>query len=265
LSTPVAAEQNWEHVCAQVGHFAGLLTEARQAGKSEGEALAAASSTATEFVSNGLDKVLADKVYAADGIDREQNVQTTFVDCMSMYDKSTVVSDLTPISVRTGTNRVQHLTEDGKAGTIVLRWQDEGKGRGHDRFSVFVTGDGDANESVKFWPETTFVDDDGAITDVPGHDYDMVRSVRLASANVHGEDTTVILVADRGDNPTMPSKTKVEIFRLLKVDLWYVFTTIQRLTLPVPYCNADLALSAATGLPLRESYKGPRTANGCSQ
>jgi hypothetical protein len=93
----------------------------------------------------------------------------------------------------------------------------------------------------------------------------MIRSVRLASAKVQGEDTTVILVADRGENPTMPSKTTIAIFRLVKVDLWYVFTPIQQLTLPQVYCNADAALSAATGLPLRDSYKGPRTSNGCSQ
>ncbi len=106
--------------------------------------------------------------------------------------------------------------------------------------------------------------DGTAITDDPGDDYDMLRSVRFARGRVNGEEATLLLVGSRqaGSGPT---DTAYQVFRLVQRATGYQFELLSEQRLPNGFCNADMALSVASGLPLRNSYRGPRTPDGCRQ
>src|SRR5690348_17007607 len=46
------------------------------------------------------------------------------------------INDLAPISLELGINRISQFSPDGRDATIVLAWQVDGGGRGHDVFMV---------------------------------------------------------------------------------------------------------------------------------
>ena len=173
------------------------------------------------------------------------------------------ITDLVPIPLDLGVNRIPRFAPDGRDGMIVLAWHDEGGGSGHDVFlvtmpsrsgmerrDVGVSGGGDLSRGA-------------TIRDDPNHGDNMLRSVRFARGRVDGRDATLLLVAtrtDAGDNA--PSLTLYEVYRLIRSGDADMFAHIASRVLPDRYCNADLALSVASGLPLRRSYRGPRGADG---
>ncbi len=134
-----------------------------------------------------------------------------------------------------------------------LTWQDDGDGRGHDVFTVAIPDTG-----------PVAVGGGGTVTDDPGNDRDMRRSVRFARGQVDGANAILLLIADRepGGGPT---PTWYHVYRLVQQGSHHWFAPLATERLPTGFCNADMALSIASGLPLRASYRGPHTANGCPE
>jgi len=170
-----------------------------------------------------------------------------------------LVSDLSPIPLQLGVNRISQFSPDGRDANIVLAWQDEERGRGHDVFLVTLQDAGGRWRSVSRTQDGLAFD--FTITDIPNRGDDMLRAVRFARGKVDGQDAGLLLIATRneGDGPT---SVVYDVYRLMKVAGLDVFQQISSRRLPGRYCNADMALTVASGLPLRTSYRGPRSRSG---
>ncbi len=96
----------------------------------------------------------------------------------------------------------------------------------------------------------------------------MLTSVRFARGDVDGQKAILLLRAARLSPAAkvVPTPTVFEIYRLVSSEAGSsphsAFKRIERRTLARRFCNADMALSEASGLPLRLSYRGPRNAEG---
>ena len=155
-----------------------------------------------------------------------------------------------PIPLHTGVNRIDRFAPDGGQADLSSAWQDDGHGSGHDLFAADVPGVG-----------TVGMPGGNSISDEPLHDYDMQRSVRFALGRVDGKPATLLLLATRGAGEGATTTT-YQVFRLEQMAGGLGFALVTQRTLPRPFCNADMALSVASGLPLRISYRGPLTQDG---
>ena len=160
---------------------------------------------------------------------------------------------LAPIELNVGANQVTTSTPDGRDATITLTWHDDGGGHGHDVFAVTPAG-----ASPVMMP-----DGGNSVRDDPGHDRDMLSSVRFARGQVDGADATLLLIATRQPGPG-PTPTIYWAFQLTRQDDTYRFVPVLSVRLSA-LCNADMALSVAAGLPLRQSYRGAATTSGCPE
>ena len=97
-----------------------------------------------------------------------------------------------------------------------------------------------------------------AVTDDPANDQDMRRSVRFAHGRIDDKSTVVLLIAQR-DPGRGATRTTYQIYRLTRDSVGGQFVLLSQTELPRRYCNADAALTAASGLMLREVYRGPRS------
>lgn len=173
------------------------------------------------------------------------------------------ITDLVPIPLQLGPNHIARFAPDGREGNVFLAWHDEGGGRGHDIFLVTVPNKRSGN-----WRAVGLLQDgnssqDVTITDDPNRGDDMLRSIRFARGKVDGENATLLLTATRADNGNArASSTTYEVYRLMQIGGRDGFKRIASRLLPDWYCNADMALSVASGLPLRSSYRGPRDVDG---
>ncbi|MBV8613852.1 MAG: hypothetical protein JOY66_08785 [Acetobacteraceae bacterium] len=161
-------------------------------------------------------------------------------------------------------NRIAPATVAGGVVEVVLGWRDDGDGRGHDVFTVKAPGQSDPSKAV------TIADDlhDGD---------DALSGVRFAHGDVDGQPAVLLLTATRAlpAAKAVPTATVFAIYRLVPGEPGAGppagFELLERRTLAGRFCNADRALSEATALPLRRSYRGPRdaegrfTANGCPE
>jgi hypothetical protein len=274
-----ARPMTWDSLCSAVGDFAGLVAVHRNEGVSKSTAIA----LARELFSNGppelLDRAVTDEiarqVYATPALTPEQETASLKAKCLTPEKDASlprpsgtvssghVITDLVPIPLDKGVNRVE--AANGEKADIVLGWQDEGAGRGHDVFTVTIPSAGSDP------PETATVSDDVGSGD------DVLTSVRFATGNVDGQKAILLLVAARvaPAAKVVPTPTVFEVYRLLTdasgPNSRGLFELIERRMLPRRFCNADMALSEASGLALRPSYRGPRdsrgqfTANGCPE
>jgi hypothetical protein len=247
----------WQQACAELGSFAGSITGLRDAGRSLDEALEHALPQLTIAPDDTIARLIAQRIFKSPDLDREQEVASAYTDCIASDDQRTTITELTAIPLQVGTNVLNQFSPEGRPAIITLQWQDEGKGKGHDVFFVVTQQEDTTYHGIRFWPTSEGVDGQMRITDIPNHDHDMIRSVRFAFGKVDGLNSSLMLLANRDD-----TDTTYEVYRLQHVDEWDVFTRIEQKQLPERYCNADLALSVASGLPLRESYKGVRDSAG---
>ena len=214
---------------------------------------------------------VARQVYATPDLNRDQEVQAIFTKCITPAQGEAPskpptirIAELEAIPLQPGVNRVERFAPDGRDATIMLTWRDEGNGRGQDVFLVTMPGrDGGGWQGVGMLQSAGALGEDGMISDEPRRGDDMLRSVRFARGTVNGEDATLLLAASRLEGEeAAPSDTTYEVYRLVWKDGRDGFERIVRHALPDRYCNADMALSIASGLPLRSSYRGPRAADG---
>lgn len=182
------------------------------------------------------------------------------------------LSDLVPIPLQSGVNRIPAFAPDGREGLVVLGWRDNGNAHGYDLALVLLQAgrggpwnvvrvegrDGDRSDR---WSD--------GVTSAPHTGDDAVRTFRFARGRVDGEPATLLLVAARDQEGAIPDPSRVtfDVYRLEHApDVGTTpdhFTPFLRDRPPGLYCNADMALSRRFGLPLRASYAGPKTADGC--
>lgn len=182
------------------------------------------------------------------------------------------VTELVPIPLQSGVNRIPKLAPDGRDGMIVLGWRENGNAHGYDLALVLLSSGVSSpwNVAKIEAPDT----DAGAkwqdgVTNSPHTGEDMVRAFRFARGRVDGHPATLLLIATRDDAATIPEASKVtfQIYRLEhKPDVGTTpdhFALVQQDRSSEAFCNAEMALSKHFGLALRTSYVGPRTATGC--
>jgi hypothetical protein len=179
------------------------------------------------------------------------------------------IINLVPIPLQTGGNRVPQFSSDGRDANIMLAWHADNRRNGYDIFLVTMP-----NRHGN-WRTVGLLDDassshSATITDDPNRGDDALRSVRFARGKIDGQNATLLLVTTRlNKGEATPSEATYEVYRLVQIEDRDVFERVSRRMLPGSYCNADMALSIASGLSLRSSYRGPRdadnnfTADGC--
>ncbi len=270
-----AAPITWDRLCSAVGDFAGLLAVHRNEGTPASVAIAITrglfSDGPPELLDRAVTSEIARQVYATPTLTPEQETAslkgkclTPDADANSKRPTRTTVSGhaithLVPVPLDRGMNRIEAAEPGGRAIDVALDWQDEGEGHGHDVFTVTMppAGPGPAAAST--------------IADNLHEGDDVLVSIRFARGDVDGRNALLLLRAAREPPAAkvVPTPTVFEIYRLVPSepgsDSRVAFELIERRTLARRFCNADMALSEASGLPLRQSYRGPRTANGCPE
>lgn len=178
------------------------------------------------------------------------------------------LSDIHPIALSSGVNRIPRLAPDGRDGLIVLGWRDNGNAHGYDLALVLLQDKAGPYSVVRVDRPDAGVWSDG-ITDDPHTGEDMVSSFRFARGHVDGRPATLLLVATRDPGASIPDPTRVRLDVYVLAHEPDVGTTPDHFRLLTSdrsdeaYCNADRALSRRFDLPLRAGYSGARTANGC--
>lgn len=270
----------WDRLCAAVGNFAGLLAAYRN----EGTPQSVATAMARDLFSNGpaelLDRAvgaeIARQVYATPTLSPQQETAALQAKCLTPATEAEpksptkmalaghVITHLVSLPLEKGVNRIAPATASGGVVDIVLDWRDEGDGRGHDVFTV--TEPGAPDPAKAFTIADDLHDGDDALT-----------SVRFARGDVDGQPAILLLTANRAlpAAKVVPTATVFAVYRLVPGEPGLgsppEFQLLERRALEDRFCNADRALTAASGLPLRRSYRGPRdadgrfTANGCPE
>jgi hypothetical protein len=229
-----------------------------------------------ELLDRTVSDEIARQVYATPSLSPQQETDALKAKCLTPEANAAprkatrtapsehVITNLVPIPLDRGVNRIEAAAPGGRAIDVVLDWHDDGDGRGHDVFTVTEPGAPDPAKAF------TIVDDlhDGD---------DALTSVRFARGDVDGQPAILLLTANRAlpAAKVVPTATVFAVYRLVPGEPGLgsppEFQLLERRALEDRFCNADRALSAASGLPLRQSYRGPRdaegrfTANGCPE
>ncbi|MBV8612632.1 MAG: hypothetical protein JOY66_02520 [Acetobacteraceae bacterium] len=252
---------DWTQVCASVGHFAGLVATQRDQFVPANTAVSTARRILDQprMITEEVSNEIARQVYGMPRRSPAEEEDMLRTECLTpaggepprAAPRHARVVVLAPIELNVGPNHVTRFAPDGRAAIITLTWQDDGRGHGHDVFAATVD---DGGPVVMPSGRDTVRDD-------PYHDRDMLSSIRFARGQVDGADATLLLTAIRQPG-TGPTPTLYRVFQLTRQDDAYRFKPVLSEQLPAS-CNADMALSVAAGLPVRRSYRGPATANGC--
>lgn len=260
-----ASAIDWTRTCAAISDFAALVASERDTQKPA----SAASDRVREILNNPtiLTPEIADEVthqvYATPSLSPELEAKQVHAKCLSPVQNqpqqtsiatqtirsNPVIAGLTPIKLDVGINAL--ITGLGSL-TIGLAWEDIDKRHGHDVFTVTMS---DGSRVI-------MPDGDQVLGDDPADDTYMRRSIRFARGEIDGEDAVLLLMAER-DPGRKATPTMFRVYRLVGDGTQYRFLLISERALPFATCNADAALSRASGLPLRPSYRGAATANGC--
>jgi hypothetical protein len=188
------------------------------------------------------------------------------------YAQPAHLSRIEPIPLASGVNRIERFSADGREAIITLGWRDNGNAWGYDLFQVMMP----ANRGGSFW-NVVGIDRSGSdhvfedfIRDSPHTGEDMIRSIRFAHAFIGGLPATVLLTATRDTSKEewlQRSPAMIEVYQLARANSVGTtrdyFAPVVSLRAPGLFCNADVALSQIFSLPLRTSYQGPRTRDGC--
>ncbi len=265
-----AQSTSWHRLCRGLSEFAGRVTDYRNQGRSLQEAVGVAFPELRVTTDHVVASEIAQQVFATPGLGREQEIATIFTKCMTPAVDQTrsepqskgLVTDLVAIPLQPGPNRVTRFAADGRDADITLAWRDEGSGHGRDIFLITMPSkDGTGWRSVDLLQDGASASS-GLIADDPHRGDDTLRSLRFARGKVEGQDATLLLIATRSKPDSSAASDAVyEVYRLVQIDGRDGFARIARHVLAGGYCNADMALSVASGLPLRSSYRGPRDAN----
>lgn len=184
------------------------------------------------------------------------------------------MTDIQPIAINFGINRVASFTPDGRPATIVLSRRENGNAHGYDL--LLVTIDQEMGEHIKPVPDLVEVEakdhrwnDTIQVETFDGEN--KLSAVRFVHARVSGTPATLLLEARRvvGQAPSLTEAMPVEL------NVWRLdgpsedigrtpdaFLLIGNTTTSRRYCNADVALSKEMGVPLPDG-DFEDTADGC--
>lgn len=185
-----------------------------------------------------------------------------------------VVSNLVPIPLHSGVNVLPDFMPNGGSATVILAWRDNGNAGGSD-LAVIMDQErtGGSWEVVAIDPLGNDAGEPNVLYDDPHTGEDVVSTFRFARGDVDGQAATLLLTATRrlGASIPAPSTVTFKTYELVREGAITVgvthdyFTPIATSTSSNIYCNADKALSDHFDLPLRASYAGPNTPEGCPQ
>ena len=249
------SQPDWAQTCSAVSHFAELVAAARDEGQSAAEASLTARQILNhpDILSPDVAAEITRQVYVTRRLTPSQQAASFRTRCLTPVQSGnnagwSAADVLDPIKLNVGVNHV-----DSAEGSldITLAWSNDGNGHGHDVFTAAMSGAGQVS-----------MPDGDAVADDPADDQNMRRSVRFARGQVNGENAVILLMAQRdpGDGAV---RTTYRMYKLVHDPEGYRFGLMKEAVLPDSYCNADAALSAASGLPLRQSYRGRNTIDGC--
>lgn len=271
LASPATADVVSPALCRGLADFALSVAARRNQGASLQDAVSTASRTAASPADPEVAAEIALQIYLTPKLSPVQEAAAIYAKCSTPLEPNLPpeapvpggITGLEAIPLQRGTNTIPQFGPSGRPGRITLNWRDEGGGHGHDEFLVEA-----ASEDGSDWQPVRVQGADGATTgpeivDNPNNDTDMLRSVRFARAEIAGQGTTLLITATRPDDgPAKPSLVDYDVYSFSGTGAAPLFTLVAHHILPLPYCNADIALSAASGLALRSSYRGPRNASG---
>jgi hypothetical protein len=243
--------------CDTVGHFAELVSAARDKRHPADQASLAAQQRleSPDVLPRDVANEITRQVYGTPNLTPVEEAASLRDKCLtptrdevSTNPAQAISNVLTPIQLTMGVNHI--ATSEGNLD-VTLVWKDDDTRHGHDVFTATVPGTGQVAMPEGY-----------AVTDDPADDQDMRRSIRFAHGRIGDEDMVVLLIAQR-DPGHGATRTTYQVYRLKRDAVEGRFVLLTQTELPRRYCNADAALTAASGLMLRESYRGPRTTDGC--
>lgn len=182
------------------------------------------------------------------------------------------ITDLRPVALHPGVNRVPAFLPGGGAATIVEAWRGNGNAHGHDAYMV-LGGPSEGNAVG-----VVGTDDGGdapiaeTISDNPFDGERVLGSVRFATARLEGRPVSLLIRADLKSDGNRPladhDRAVVRWYRLDHQDdalgrPTEEFILIASTATTKRYCNAELALRDVAGVPLSPGYGGPNKVDGC--
>ena len=249
-----APDAHWNEICSTISHYAQLLTAARDKPEPTASAMVLTIMGHPSVMTPDVVAEVNRQVYRSKSLP-VQEAAAIFQKCMTPVENNTADSPptssapLVPIKLQTGHTLV--ATDQGDFD-LTLLWEDEGHGHGRDVFTASMQGQ-----------RVLMPNGDGSISDDPADDRNMRRSIRFAQQRQNNHaNYLLLLVAEREPGPGATT-TSYSVYYLTRGDDSYKFLPLIQRQLPTKYCNADAALTVASGLPSRESYRGPPTADGC--
>lgn len=184
------------------------------------------------------------------------------------------ITHLRLLPLHPGMNIVHGFLPDGGNGAILQAWRDNGNAHGFTKFVVMVPAKGaDGQDWNIVGLEIAAHGLDDSIDDIPHTGEDNVRSVRFARGAIDGAIASLLIVAERdlGGAQTYydPAPTRISIYKLTDASAEgagttpFVFRLVRATDSKTLFCNADLALHKALGLPLPADYGGANKIDGC--
>jgi hypothetical protein len=177
-----------------------------------------------------------------------------------------------------GVNAVRNFDFEGHDAQIVYAWRENFNAHGYGVYSVLML----RPETKDDWTLVTFDshrsgtsggEQHDTLIDSPFDDEQNVASVRFLKGEWHGKRTAMVVTAERDLSKVKsysdPSPVEFSIYTLAANKgeevgwPFYYFSLAEHFASDRPYCNSDLALSRAFGLPLPGDYGGLKNADGC--
>lgn len=182
------------------------------------------------------------------------------------------VTDLHPIALHPGINRVPGFLPGGAPATIVEAWRGNGNAHGHHAWMV-LGGPSEGRPVGLVGKESDGDPVDDTISDDPFDGERVLGAVRFATARLAGVRVTLLLraILDRSTSGVPADHATATV-------LWYrldhqgdavgrptdLFVPIGRVQTTRRYCNADLALRDVAGMPLPADFAAANRVDGCA-
>ncbi|MES2444013.1 MAG: hypothetical protein V4574_14385 [Pseudomonadota bacterium] len=180
------------------------------------------------------------------------------------------ITEIAPVALGFGVNKVPGFLPGGGAATIVRAWRGNGNAHGYSAWMV-LTGPSEGN-AVGLAP---FADGEElpveTIRDNPFDGERTIGAVRFARALVDGTPASIAIKADLDGTDGRPfadhERATIKVYRLVVNDEGLgpplEFVRIAALHTDKRYCNAELALRDTLGIPLPAGHAGPNRDDGC--
>jgi len=180
------------------------------------------------------------------------------------------LSDIQVLALHPGLNSIPDLAGDGRTGTIVDAWRDNGNAHGYSVYMVLLPAtEGDHR------PQVVGIDEGEAVrefaSDNPHTGEDALGTVVFARGRLDGKPATLLIEANRDFPKTAipdPSPTTIAVYALRRFEGGVGstpddFELAFKLRTTRAYCHSEMALHQELGLPLSRGYGGSAKPSGC--